>query len=252
MKRNQELVKTNEELVVKNRELNESNQDLRDKNYKLLFKVGMAISAMHDVEVIIKRAKGVQQVVEKTSANDSSALLLVDGDHYIFHEDFLRRGRGGGELAAKFLKAEASGFFYHNGFEGSDSWKIFARIYMDLEGLASKLVGAKYVPNVQTVFEFMIGFTNGQSLFEAIDSGDSTAEKFNTKFDLSISDINCKHILVGYSYKAGYPQLLDQYNNNPLFKDRISLLVTQTMRGGFIDMAFRKLDVPYLFIADRL
>ena len=117
--------------------------------------------------------------VRESSESAPFALVLMDGDGYIFDEILIQQGKTGGEKAAHHFHKNVQHYFrsqqtpgvLHEKFDGANNWRIVVKIYMNLDGLAKTLHKAGLITNSSLMQDFAIGFSRCQPLFEIIDVG---------------------------------------------------------------------------------
>lgn len=97
------------------------------------------------------------------------ALVLIDGNGYMFSDDLLCQNFRGGEEAAHRLLIEARNYLDH--FPNGKDWKIVVRIFANLDELASLCRSLGIVKHTNVVRDFAAGFAQGQALFDFIDVG---------------------------------------------------------------------------------
>ena len=64
------------------------------------------------------------------------ALIMIDGDGYIFHEQYVRQGIRGGELAANLFREKIHHYFSQHNFPDIGNWDLKIRIFVNVEGLS--------------------------------------------------------------------------------------------------------------------
>lgn len=117
--------------------------------------------------------------VRASSSKAPFALMLVDGDGYLFDERLIQQGIAGGEKAAHHFNKNVQYHFRsrqtldasHEKFDGASNWRIVVKIYMNLEDLAKKLHKAGRITSANLMHDFAIGFTQYQRLFEIVNVG---------------------------------------------------------------------------------
>lgn len=109
------------------------------------------------------------RVAEENAAANPFAIVLVDGDGYVFPDDLLYQGTSGGEEAAQKLLTEVTKYLER--YKGGKDWKLIVRIFVNLEGLARKCQQFDIVRQSNTLREFAAGFAQSQPLFDFVDVG---------------------------------------------------------------------------------
>lgn len=179
------------------------------------------------------------------SITNPFALVLIDGDGYIFPEMLLRRGTEGGEAAAHHLRQGLERWIQIDPrFKNTDAihWRFKVRIYLNLDGLSRKFHNLKIVPDLQTLRQFMTGFTRSQQLFDVIDVGygkERTDYKIKANFDNDILNNSCKYVILGCAHDNGYIPMLDSYKNNDRVRKRIMILKTEATTQQFKDISLK-------------
>ena len=146
------------------------------------------------------------------------ALILIDGDGYIFHEYYIRLGVRGGELAAEIFREQINQHFHEHKIVNGGTWDLKVRIFLNLEGLGNTMRDVGYVPNLDSLALFFRGFT-GTSLFDVMDAShykEAADTKLKAHFDSDINDLGlrCKHLFLGCSHDGGYVALVRQCKDN--------------------------------------
>lgn len=97
-------------------------------------------------------------------------LVLVDGDGYVFDDDFVSNGAEGGQRAAHLLNDAIITSLRTRGLENC---RIMVRVYTNLVGLSKvlsklKLCGAEK----RSLAPFAANFTRSNELFDFVDAGE--------------------------------------------------------------------------------
>ena len=215
---------------------------------------------------LLAESQGKLAQIKDVRVTNPFVLVLIDGDGYIFPEDLLRQGIQGGETAAHRLHELIEKWFQRDPrCKDTDAghWRIKVRIYLNLDGLSRTLYNAKIVPDLQTLRQFMIGFTRNQQLFDVVDVGygkERTDYKIKANFDNDIHNSSCKYVILGCAHDNGYIPMLESYKNNDRVRKRISVLsneaatqqfkaligATRTQSGGLEFKPFGELGLPVL------
>ncbi|KAL8905340.1 MAG: hypothetical protein Q9207_002688 [Kuettlingeria erythrocarpa] len=112
-------------------------------------------------------------------------------------------------------------------YDGAVHWKIIVRIYANLEGLLKKYAYIGFAEEERALRQFVAGFTQSQPLFDFVDAGygkERADHKIKEQLGLFLSNIQCKHVMLGVAHDNGYVPALDPYKSNPTTASRISLL----------------------------
>ncbi|KAL8922353.1 MAG: hypothetical protein Q9208_005206 [Pyrenodesmia sp. 3 TL-2023] len=162
---------------------------------------------------------------QESTAINGFLLCLIDGDGYLFDESLIRQGAvGGGEAANRLLDNIKRHIQQH---DGAVHWKIIVRIYANLEGLLKKYAYIGFTEEERALRHFVAGFTQSQPLFDFVDAGygkERADHKIKEQLGLFLSNIQCKHVMLGVAHDNGYVPALDPYKSNPTTASRISLL----------------------------
>lgn len=187
----------------------------------------------------VMESQGRLKQIKDVTITNPFALVLIDGDGYIFQEQYLRKGLQGGETAAHFLRESLDKWIKRDPrFENTDAdhWRFKVRIYLNLEGLSHALYNAKLVPGLQTLRQFMTGFTRNQQLFDVVDVGhgkERTDYKIKANFDNELFNSSCKYVILGCAHDNGYIPMLDPYKNNERVRNRIMILTNEAATQQF-------------------
>lgn len=156
------------------------------------------------------------------------ALILIDGDGYIFHEYYIRLGIRGGELAARILREKIDRYFHEHDFPTENTWDLKVRIFLNLEGLSDTMRKVGYTSSLDSLALFYRGFTGHDSLFdmmEASDDKEAADQKLKAHFESDINDLGlrCKHPFLGCSHDGGYVKSVRHYKDNIEYESPSSL-----------------------------
>ncbi|KAI7703572.1 hypothetical protein KC353_g14038, partial [Hortaea werneckii] len=126
---------------------------------------------------------------------DPFVMVLVDGDGYVFNDEFVSSGAEGGRKAAQSLKDNINRSLRWKGLEGC---RIMVRVYANLVGLSKSLAKAGLAgKEKRSLATFAASFTQSNDLFDFVDAGeseDSANFKIRTMFRQSLNNAQCKHI----------------------------------------------------------
>ncbi|KAH9905698.1 hypothetical protein F4778DRAFT_675488 [Xylariomycetidae sp. FL2044] len=149
-------------------------------------------------------------------------LVLVDGDGYIFKEDFIRAGAEGGTRAAQQINDAVKPSLLRKGLEGC---QIMVRIYADLVGLSKVLSKhGQCGPEKRSLAPFIASFNRSYGLTDFVDAGElkeNTDFKIRAMLRLYAENAQCKHIYVAACHDVGYISELMPYRGN---RDRFTLI----------------------------
>ena len=65
-----------------------------------------------------------------------------------------------------------------------------------------------------------------------------TDYKFKANFELFVPNTHCKHLVLGCAHDHGYIPMLDQYKNDKRARGRITLLQTEDVAQGYLQLPF--------------
>ncbi|KXJ88518.1 hypothetical protein Micbo1qcDRAFT_138291 [Microdochium bolleyi] len=167
------------------------------------------------------------------------ALVLVDGDGYIFDEDLVRAGEEGGSRAAVRLNEAVKNSLRRRGIENCE---IIIRVYADLVGLSKFLSrnGRQCGAEKRSLAGFVAGFNRSHGLTDFVDAGElkETADfKLKAMLRLYADNAQCKHIFFAACHDIGYIADVTPFRGHA---DRFTLVRTPSLR--FCE-EFKKLDM---------
>ncbi|KAI0395634.1 hypothetical protein F5Y17DRAFT_182178 [Xylariaceae sp. FL0594] len=145
--------------------------------------------------------------------------VLIDGDGYIFHEDFFkneeRPGKPtpeGGSHAAQQLHKAIGKSLQEKGLEGC-AVKVY--VYANLTKLSSTLFRNNLAtPDRRSLAPFWANFNSLHGLFDFVDAGEGKeAADFRIREQLRFysNNIQCKHIYFAACHDAGYVAELNKF-----------------------------------------
>ncbi|KAM5344279.1 hypothetical protein ACJ41O_012816 [Fusarium nematophilum] len=155
------------------------------------------------------------------------ALVLVDGDGYIFNEAFVGAGDEGGSRAAKQLNDAVKASLRRKGLEGCG---IMIRVYANLVGLSKSLCknglcGAEK----RSLSSFVAGFNRSYGLTDFVDAGElkeSADAKLRKLLGMYAENTQCKIIYFAAGHDVGYVSDLTPYRGN---RERFTLIRTPSL-----------------------
>lgn len=167
------------------------------------------------------------------------ALVLVDGDGYIFDEDLVRAGEEGGSRAAVRLHDAVKSSLRRRGI---DNCEITIRVYADLVGLSKFLArnGGQCGKEKRGLSNFVVGFNRSHGLTDFVDAGEpqeSADFKLKAMLRLYADNAQCKHIFFAACHDIGYVADVTPFRGNT---ERFTLVRTPSLR--FCD-EFKKLGM---------
>ncbi|KAI6906336.1 hypothetical protein KC318_g1884 [Hortaea werneckii] len=181
---------------------------------------------------------------------DPFVMVLVDGDGYVFNDDFISRGAEGGQKAAQSLKDSINRSLRWKGLEGC---QIMVRVYANLVALSKSLAKAGLAgKEKRSLATFAASFTQSNDLFDFVDAGESEESanfKIRTMFRQSVNNAQCKHIFFVGCHDAGYIDELAPYSSD---RERITLVGSGTFHHEFTKVGLRIENFPMLFRSTTL
>ncbi|KAF5230810.1 hypothetical protein FANTH_13703 [Fusarium anthophilum] len=152
------------------------------------------------------------------------ALVVVDGDGYIFGERFFKDGEEGGSRAAKQLNNSIKDSLRRKGLE---SCEVMVRIYANLTGLSKALCKNGLAGAEKRSFSsFTAGFNRSYGLADFIDAGELKENadfKVKAILRLYADNAQCKHIYFAACHDVGYVSDLIPFRGN---RERSTLIRT--------------------------
>ncbi|KAL6353659.1 hypothetical protein LRP88_12972 [Fusarium phalaenopsidis] len=155
------------------------------------------------------------------------ALVVIDGDGYIFDDHFVGSGEEGGSRAAKQLIDSVKSSLRRKGLE---SCEVMVRVYANLVGLSKSLYknglcGAEK----RSLASFVAGFNRSYGLADFIDAGglkENADFKLKAILRLYADNAQCKHIYFAACHDVGYVSDLTPFRGN---QDRFTLTLTPSL-----------------------
>ena len=165
------------------------------------------------------RIERVMNTIHDSTLDTPYAVVLLDGDGYIFNEDLLRQALKGGEKAAERLESGLRDHFERNNLKGQRGWRIAVFIFASIDGLAHKMKKSGRTLEARSFRQFSLGINQSEPLINIVDVGpyckEATDYKIRTFFELLMPDINlrCRHIVLGCCHDKGYLRMLARYKH---------------------------------------
>jgi hypothetical protein len=143
------------------------------------------------------------------------ALVLVDGDGYIFDDTLVRNQAEGGKVAAQRLHAAIKADLQRKGLEHC---QVMIRVYANVAGLSKALASAGLAGNeARSLGKFIAGFNRQYGLVDFVDAGELKENadfKMRELLRLYGDTAQCKHIYFAGCHDVGYISELTPYANN--------------------------------------
>lgn len=102
---------------------------------------------------------------------DPFVLVLIDGNDMIFHQNLLRQGEHGGQVAANAINNAVLDWARTNIPETPDEVKVVVRVYANVRSIANACVKAEIIAHPSQLEDFVLGFTSASPLFDFVDVG---------------------------------------------------------------------------------
>ncbi|TGJ87091.1 hypothetical protein E0Z10_g1659 [Xylaria hypoxylon] len=165
-------------------------------------------------------------------------LVIVDGDGYIFKDDFLHQGADGGSQAAQHLNNVIKKSLQGKGLEHCD---VMIRIYANLANLSRIL--SKYglaTPDKRSLSPFVANFNRSYGLMDFVDAGELKENadfKIRALLNLYADNFQCKHIYFAACHDVGYLSELTRFRGD---RKRFTLIRSS---GLLFHDQFHRLDL---------
>ncbi|KAL9001603.1 MAG: hypothetical protein Q9188_005435 [Gyalolechia gomerana] len=178
---------------------------------------------------------------------------LRESQESAFDEGLIKQGAvGGGEAANRLLNNIKA---YVQRHDGAMHWKIIVRVYANLEGLLKKYAYIGFHEEERALRQFVAGFTQSQPLFDFVDAGqgkERADHKIKEQLRLFVSNLQCKHLMLGVAHDNGYVPALDPYKTNMTTASRISLLQPIYAGREFQNLPFEIVQFDSIFRTEEL
>lgn len=149
-------------------------------------------------------------------------LVVVDGDGYVFRDEFLHEGSEGGSKAAQHLNNVVKKSLQGKGLEHCD---VMIRIYANLSNLSRTL--SKHglaTPDKRSLAPFVANFNRSYGLIDFVDAGELKENadfKIRSLLNLYADNLQCKHIYVAACHDVGYLSDLTRFRGD---RNRVTLV----------------------------
>ncbi|KAM6513627.1 hypothetical protein FALCPG4_016010 [Fusarium falciforme] len=155
------------------------------------------------------------------------ALVVIDGDGYVFDEHFVGVGEEGGSRAVKQLIDSVKSSLRRKGLENCE---VMVRVYANLVGLSKSLCKTGLCgAEKRSLSSFVAGFNRSYGLADFIDAGELKENadfKLKAILRLYADNAQCKHIYFAACHDVGYVSDLTPYRGN---QDRFTLIRTPSL-----------------------
>ncbi|KAJ8131384.1 hypothetical protein O1611_g2242 [Lasiodiplodia mahajangana] len=165
-------------------------------------------------------------------------LVIVDGDGYIFKDEFLHKGADGGSQAAqhlyKVVKTSLRG-------KGLDNCEVMIRVYANLANLSRTLSkNGLATADKRSLSPFVANFNRSYGLVDFVDAGELKENadfKIRALLGLYAENAQCKHIYFAACHDVGYLSELTRFRGD---RNRVTLIRSS---GLLFHTQFLKLDL---------
>ncbi|KAI8955946.1 hypothetical protein F4801DRAFT_527475 [Xylaria longipes] len=165
-------------------------------------------------------------------------LVLIDGDGYIFQDEFLHMGADGGSRLAQHLNNVVKQSLRRKGLDNCD---IMVRVYANLANLSRTL--SKHglaTADKRSLSPFVANFNRSYGLMDFVDAGELKENadfKIRALLNLYAENAQCKHIYAAVCHDVGYLGELTKFRGH---RDRFTLVRSS---GLLFHDQFLKLDL---------
>ncbi|KAF2874591.1 hypothetical protein BDV95DRAFT_487915 [Massariosphaeria phaeospora] len=173
-------------------------------------------------------------------------LVLIDGNGYIFNDEFIRDKEEGGMRAARMLNVAVDDYL-RDAIPGARDARVIVRIYADLTNLSRLLAKSKLVGlEKRSLAPFTAGFTRAINHFDFIDALDEEGTKFKIRetFKLAGEDTACTHILYAGCHDTSYLPQMVPYSG---MTSKITLVQGAGFNSEFHQFSLNVTQFPTLF-----
>ncbi|KAI1426375.1 hypothetical protein F5Y12DRAFT_743079 [Xylaria sp. FL1777] len=149
-------------------------------------------------------------------------LVIVDGDGYIFKDEFLHQNADGGSKAAQHLNNVLKKSLQGKGLEHCD---VMVRIYANLTNLSRTL--SKHglaTADKRSLSPFVANFNRSYGLMDFVDAGELKENadfKIRALLNLYAENLHCKHIYFAACHDVGYLSELTRFRGD---RNRVTLI----------------------------
>ncbi|KAI0972976.1 hypothetical protein F4678DRAFT_427515 [Xylaria arbuscula] len=165
-------------------------------------------------------------------------LVVVDGDGYIFRDEFLHQGADGGSKAAQHLNNVLKKSLLGKGLEHCD---VMVRIYANLANLSKVLSkNGLATADKRSLAPFVANFNRSFGLMDFVDAGELKENadfKIRGLLNLYADNLQCKHIYFAACHDVGYLSELTRFRGD---HNRVTLIRSS---GLLFHDQFLKLDL---------
>ncbi|KAG9187340.1 hypothetical protein G6011_05211 [Alternaria panax] len=181
-----------------------------------------------------------------TKPQNSHVLVLIDGNNYIFNDEFLREKEEGGMRAARMLNEAIEKYLQQSAPQACTA-RIYVKIYADLTNLSKQLARSKVIGfEKRSLSPFSAAFTRAISLFDFIDALDEEGTKFKIReqFKIASEDTSCSHILYAACHDLAYLSQLVPFSG---LREKITLVQGARWNPEFHQFNLNVTQFPTIF-----
>ncbi|KAI1095205.1 hypothetical protein F5B19DRAFT_489749 [Rostrohypoxylon terebratum] len=180
------------------------------------------------------------------------AAVLIDGDGLVFKEKFIKQGHEGGQIAAHELDVAIG---YKTSYLSTAPVKIIIKVVADVQALARDLTKNGYIPNEQTMSEFVASFNQTSPDADFVDVGfgkEKTAAKIFSSAKFHLRNINCKRVILGVGHNAGYKPYLEDLMRTEDTEKRLRILEAAPTVPAILDLGIDVINCHHLFRIEKI
>ncbi|GAP92346.2 putative ccch zinc finger DNA binding protein [Rosellinia necatrix] len=209
-------------------------EDFLQKYADLLVSYQQLRNNLEEEKIARKRYK---QLV-RTQERNPFALVIVDGDGYIFKDEFLQEGPDGGTQAAHHLNSVVKKSLREKGLGDCD---VMIRIYANLTNLSRFLFkNGLTTADKRSLSPFVANFNRSFGLTDFVDAGELKENadfKIRALLSFYAENSQCKHIYFAACHDVGYISDLTRFRGD---RSRVTLIRSS---GLLFHDQFLKLDL---------
>ncbi|KAI2642123.1 hypothetical protein GGS21DRAFT_291795 [Xylaria nigripes] len=176
--------------------------------------------------------------IARNQEQNPFVLVIVDGDGYIFNDEYLRQGADGGMKAAHHLSNAIKKSLQAKDLENCH---VMIRVYANLANLSKTLAKhALSTADKRSLAPFIANFNRSYGLIDFVDAGELKENadfKIRALLDLYAENAQCKHIYFAACHDVGYLSDLTRFRG-----DRARLTLIRSSGLLFHDQ-FLRLDL---------
>ncbi|KAF8336369.1 uncharacterized protein EI90DRAFT_3119649 [Cantharellus anzutake] len=247
LSKNFSLEAENKELRVESGVRKNALEGAMERNKELEEKIEALSASLENMKRELALQQFQQFQLTDVQHGDPSALVLIDGDGYIFSPGYWRQGKEGGRRAAVVLHdilATAAGL----------RSQLYAIIYFNRRGLGNALC-ANNICLKDQFEDFIVGFNQSTPLFAMIDAGHGKEAadakiRGTLRFFSRLTQIQL--ILFGGGHDRGYLTELSALRTEGLLHKLALLKGSKRLAHGFESLAIPIIPIEGLFLETNL